>query len=300
MKQAFSFRSVAEAREFIESLTFKPAEVPDVARCPAGVGEPAGEWYVPRHAVPRRMMLYFHGGGYAFHTKSHTQMIALVAEASAARLFALNYRLTPEHAHPAQLEDAMAAYRWALSTGSHPSSLILAGDSAGGHLVLMTLLELRRLDMPQPALAIGLCPWTDIGTRGDSQFQNDRYDWVQGAQTLIFGEWYRGNSGLSVKEGSPIYADLRGLAPIYLQSGEREILRDMIGDFFEAARHQDADITLDVWKRMTHDFQAYGNMLAESREALLKLGMTVDRYLTSIRTPHDAYDGFDPALMREP
>src|SRR5262249_44934944 len=211
-----------------------------------------------------RTMLYFHGGGYAFYAKSHGQLIALVAEASAARLFALNYRLTPEHPHPAQIEDAVAAYRWLLSTGIHPSSIILAGDSAGGHLTLMTLLELRKLRMPQPSLAIGLCPWTDIGNRGDSQFENDRYDCAQGAQTLMYGEWYRGNSSLSVNEGSPIYSDLRNLAPIYLQAGDREVLYDMIRDFVEVARGQQAQVTLDVWKNMTHDFQAYGNMLPES------------------------------------
>src|SRR5215831_13166702 len=76
-----------------------------------------------------------------------------IAEASATKLFALNYRLTPEHPHPAQIEDAVAAYRWLLGTGVHPSSIILAGDSAGGHLTLMTLLELRKLGLPQPGLA---------------------------------------------------------------------------------------------------------------------------------------------------
>jgi acetyl esterase/lipase len=289
MKHAFSLGSVVEAREFVDSLTFNPMEMPEVGRRPANPGEPAGDWYIPHYFVPGRMMLYFHGGGYAFYTKSHAHMIALVAEATATRLFAVNYRLTPEHPCPAQIEDAIAAYRWLLGSGVPASSIILAGDSAGGHLTLMTLLELRKLGMPQPALAVGLCPWTDIGSRGKSLFDNDRYDWVQGAQTLTFSEWYRGKSGLSVNQGSPIHGDFRQLAPIYLQAGEKEILHDMICDFADAVRRQPADVTLDIWKNMTHDFQAYGNMLPESRDALLKLGVIVDRYASGGRS-EQAFD----------
>ena len=141
----------------------------------------------------------------------------------------------------------------------------------------MTLLELKKQSLPQPALAVGFCPWTDTGKRGASLFGNDRYDWVQGEQTLTFSQWYRGDTGLSNLAVSPMYADLAGLAPVYLQAGDKEILHDMICDFAAEMRKQDAEVTLDVWKGMTHDFQAYGNMLPESRDALLKFGAMVNR-----------------------
>jgi acetyl esterase/lipase len=278
MQCGFSFSTIKATREFLDTLTFNPMESPDVEVRPGNPGEPPGDWFFPKDSVSGRIMIYFHGGGYAFYAKSHTPMIALIAEASGSKTFALRYRLAPEHPHPAQLEDALAAYRWILATGVPPSQIILGGDSAGGHLTLMLLLELKKLGLPQPALAVGFCPWTDTGNRGATLFANDPYDWVQGSHTVAFSRWYRGNTGLSNEAVSPMYADVTGLAPIYLQAGGREILYDMICDFADEARRQKAEVTLDSWREMTHDFQAYGNFLPESREALLKFGAMVSRY----------------------
>jgi epsilon-lactone hydrolase len=279
MKHSFTLPNPADARAFLDALTFNPLDDPAVVATPARPGEPRGTWYVPKAPVANRTMLYLHGGGYAFYARSHAPMIALLADATAARTFALDYRLTPEHPHPAQLEDSLAAYRWLLQQGVNPTRLIVAGDSAGGHLALMTLLELRRLGLPQPALAIGICPWTDIGNRGASLFANQRFDWIQGDMALQFGAWYRGHSQLPDAELSPIYADLRGLAPLYLQAGDKEVLHDMIQEFVAIARQHGAAITLDVWKNMTHDFQAYGSFIPESAEALQKLHAQVDEHL---------------------
>lgn len=280
MRHAFTFRDPMEAREYLDSLVFKPIDHPDVRVTPNPTG-PRGEWFEPAHACLGRTMLYMHGGGYAFHSQGHAPMVALFAEAARARTFSLNYRLTPESPHPAQLEDAVAAYRWLLESGVASSQLVIAGDSAGGHLTLMLLLELQRQRLPQPALAIGICPWTDIGARGASLFANDRYDWVLGEMALQFGHWYQHGTGLSREALSPISGQFAGLAPIYLQAGDKEILVDMIRDFAEIARGQGADVSLDVWPDMTHDFQAFGSMLPESREALAKFGAAVD-----LRIPH--------------
>ena len=279
MRHAFTFADPADAREYLDSLVLNPVDRPDVTVA-ANSGGPNGDWLQPGQAVRGRTMLYFHGGGYAFSSKAHTPMIALFAAAAKAHTFALDYRLTPEHPHPAQLEDAVAAYRWLLDAGTTPADLIIAGDSAGGHLTLMTMLELRRLGLPQPALAVGISPWTDIGARGESLFANDRFDWVLGDMALTFGRWYQGGTGLSREALSPINGHFAGLAPIYLQAGDKEILIDMIREFAAVTRAQGADVTLDVWPHMTHDFQAYGSMLPESLDALAKLGAVVDARLT--------------------
>jgi acetyl esterase/lipase len=123
---------------------------------PHEAGGPKGQWFIPKTHATNRTMLYFHGGGYAFYAKSHQALIANMAQAARAKTFALDYRLTPEHSHPAQLEDAIAAYRWLLDDGVAPHNLVLAGDSAGGHLTLTTLLALRDAGLPQPAVAIGI------------------------------------------------------------------------------------------------------------------------------------------------
>lgn len=107
-----------------------------------------GHWFIPRAAMPDCVLLYFHGAGHAYYTKSHQTLIAYVAQAVPARTFALDYRLTREHPHPARLENAIAAYRELIKDGIPPGKLVLAGDSAGGHLALSLLSALREAGLP--------------------------------------------------------------------------------------------------------------------------------------------------------
>lgn len=277
-RHAFSFADRAEGREYLDSLVFNPPDRLDVTTT-LSVSGPRGLWIMPRRAATGRTMLYLHGGGYAFHYRGHGHMVGLFAEAARARTFALDYRLAPEHPHPAQLHDAVAAYCWLLDTGTMPTELVVAGDSAGGHLTLMLLLELKKRGLPQPALAVGISPWTDVSARGPSFYNNDRYDTVQSWMALQFGTWYRGGTTLSNEELSPTSGNFTGVAPIYLQAGDKEILVDMIRDFASIVAGQGTDVRLDVWPHMTHEFQAYGSMLKESREALQRFSDEVDTRL---------------------
>lgn len=127
-----------------------------------------GRWFVPQTALDEYVILYLHGGGYAFSARTHDNLIALVALAAQARTFALDYRLTPEHPFPTQLEDAQAAYHWLLSSGIASQHIVVAGDSAGGNLALAQLLALRDAQQPLPALAVCLCPWTDMESSSKS------------------------------------------------------------------------------------------------------------------------------------
>lgn len=274
-RHALSLPDPQRARAYFDSL-YGVVGQPRVEVKPAPPGGPNGDWFVP--AVVRRevTLLYLHGGGYAFYAAVTRHFIAMLAEALSVRIFAPNYRLTPEHPHPAQLLDGLAAYRHLLEQGVASQHLAVAGDSAGGHLALMLASELRREDLPQPAMFAALSPWTDVGRRGASQFGNDRYDMVQGDMTLTFARWLKGDGGYSDAQLSPTQQNYRGVAPLYLQAGGREILVDRIRDFARLAAEQGAAVRLDVWPQMTHEFQAYGDTLPESRQALQRLGMALD------------------------
>lgn len=272
---AFALPSIVQGRAYFDSLcTLAQTDLPVQIR-PSEPGEPAGDWFIPHGHSSRQILLYFHGGGYAFHAAVTRQFIALLALRLQMPIFSLNYRLTPEHPHPAQRDDALMAYRWLLKSGLPPTQLLLGGDSAGGHMVLMTLVALREAGLPQPALALALSPWTDIGRRGASQFGYDRYDMVQGYQTLKYGEWLKGDGGWTDAQLSPIAQDLRHLAPMYIQAGGKEILVDMIRDFALKAQTQGAQVRLEVWPDMTHEFHAYADMLPQSRHALERLRRAV-------------------------
>lgn len=227
-----------------------------------------------RHIRPHRVFLLLHQGKRTLCPHIQLQLTLTLPGPTLELPLHLAQARAPAccgHPHPAQQDDALDAYRYLLKRGIPAQDIVLAGDSAGGHLVLITLVGLRQAGLPQPALALALSPWTDIGRRGASQFGHDRYDMVQGYQTLQYGQWLKGNGLWSDDELSPIAQDLRHLAPIYIQAGGKEILVDMIRDFAAEAHKQGANIRLDVWPDMTHEFHAYGSTLPQSEQAIAAL-----------------------------
>ena len=214
---------------------------------------------------------------------------AMLAHHLGAELFAPEYRLTPEHPHPAQAEDAKAA--WVYVTADRaPEDVVVIGDSAGGHMTLCLLLSLQERGLEQPALAVGLCPWTDIGDRGKSLTENDRYDLVQGWMAVEFGRWLDPGGRFGRKALSPIAHDYTGLAPLYLQAGGREVLRDMIVDFAEVQARNGAQVMLDLWPQMPHDFQLFDSTAPDA-------GAALDRITHAVHWAMGERDGFAPGTM---
>lgn len=264
--QAFEKENIEDGREFLDALVFHSPVLESVAL--ESTSSPTkGIWVTPTNPDDGKAILYFHGGGYAYFARSHLSFIAGIAHHTRVRTFVLEYPLIPENPYPAQLDCASQAYQWLLEEGYSPDNLTVMGDSAGGNLCIALLLMLRSTNLPMPAAAVGLCPWTDVGNSGDSMETNERFDWVEKRMAEKWARWFL--NGRSDQEAliSPVHADLTGLPPIYLQAGGKEILIDMIREFHEAARRQGAEIRLDVWDTMTHDFQAYVDLLEEARDA---------------------------------
>ncbi len=270
--RAMSVASIAEGRLILDSLQ---TETPDEYAVDCTYqASPKGTWFVPRHQSSRATILYFHGGGYAFHGAMSIRFAAMLAHHIGAPVFAPDYRLTPEHPHPAQTDDARAAWEFIIEQ-KPAEEIIVVGDSAGGHMMLTLLRQLKDQGHEQPALGIGMCPWTDIGERGKSLHGNDQYDLVQGWMAVRFGHWLDPNGQFGRTELSPISYDYTGLAPLYLQAGGREILFDMIFDFAEKQANSGADILLDIWPNMPHDFQLLDSTQTASTEALNRIKAAV-------------------------
>ena len=270
--QAMRAADMNTGRLIFDSLVTDTDDIYEVDVAPSSY--PLGAWYTPRNLRSPATLLYCHGGGYTFHGAVSQRFAAMLAHHCGTRLFAPDYRLTPEHPHPAQAEDALAAWRHVRET-TPPERLVVIGDSAGGHMALMLLQTLRQQGLPQPALCIGLCPWTDIGARGPSLHDNNCFDLVQGWMALKFGEWLDPDGRHGRAALSPIDQDFTGLAPIYLQAGGREVLRDMIIDFARQQQAKGAEVMLDLWDDMPHDFQAYDSLCSSSTEALTRIRTAV-------------------------
>ena len=112
-----------------------------------------GEWLLPPDASEDKSVIYFlHGGGYVSGSaKTNRPITVPLARRLKRRVFALDYRLAPEHRFPAALEDALAGYRWLVSLGIDPHLMAVAGDSAGGGLALALVMRLRDLSERLPA-----------------------------------------------------------------------------------------------------------------------------------------------------
>lgn len=110
----------------------------------------------------RRVMLYVHGGAYFFGSvDEHRYQMQRHARKLRARVFAPRYRLSPQFPFPCGLQDCLAAYLYLL-TVQDPTEIILAGDSAGGGMIVSLLVTLRDRELPLPAGAILISPWVDL------------------------------------------------------------------------------------------------------------------------------------------
>ena len=246
------------------------------ARSPAASGE----------RVPRRTVLYLHGGAYLFGSpRTHRGITAYLARHVPARVLVPDYRLAPEHPFPAALEDALACYRWLLSRGSAAREIALAGDSAGGGLALAALVALKDAGEPLPAAAACLAPWTDLAATGDSVRSNSEADaWVYGDAVAAGAGLYLGNTPATHPLASPLYGELRGLPPLLIHVSDSELLRDDGLRLAERARRAGVPVRLRMWRDLPHVWQGFVPFIPEARESLEEIAA----FLAAPRSPAPA------------
>jgi monoterpene epsilon-lactone hydrolase len=266
-------QDIAASRALTGKVPFGAKLAPGWRIRTEATGALKGEWIepaAPNHAARERCILYFHGGGYvAMSARTHRSITSRLAAWSNASVFALNYRLAPEHQFPAALHDALAAYRRLLATGTPASAVALAGDSAGGGLALALLVAARDAGEPLPAAAMLFSPWTDLAATGNSIIDNNEID------PLFFGTWvgltarhYLGDTPATHPLVSPLYADLIGLPPLLIQVGDSEVLLDDSRRVTEIARRAGVEATLQIFPSVPHGWQVFAPVLPEARASL--------------------------------
>jgi len=215
-------------------------------------------------------VLYLHGGGYCIGSPRTCRSITgHLAKTCGAKVYALDYRLAPEHRHPAALEDALAGYRALLAQGIPPSRLVIAGDSAGGGLAVATAVALRDAKLPLPAALVLISPWVDLACSGETHASVGRRDPL--LTTACLRRWakdYLGDRPAEDPAGSPLYADLSGLPPMLIQVGSEEILHADAIRLRERAEQAGVAVALREYPGLWHDFQMYAGWLRDSDQAL--------------------------------
>ena len=277
--------SIEELRDHVKQfwLGFGP-QMKGVDVHPVLISAIRGEWVVPESATGRRVILYFHGGGFiAGSPETHRPLIARLAHASSARALVPQYRLAPEFPYPAALRDAADAYRWLLTQGVTPNNIVFAGDGSGGGLALSTLLALRNAGLPLPAALLAFSPWADMTMSGWSMLKNKVSDDALSWELLATcARHYLKGASPAEAFASPIYGDFRGLPPMMIHAGSLEVLKDDASRVGERAAAANVNVNVEVYEGMPHLFQG----LAELSEA--KVSLTRAAAFIKAKTPEVA------------
>jgi acetyl esterase/lipase len=207
--------------------------------------------------------------------------VARLCRAAKASALSIEYRLAPEAKFPAQLEDALKAYRFLLGTGLPPECIALAGDSAGGGLVLSTLVRLRELALPLPAAGVCLSPWVDLEATGGTMTTNERFDYISKRAIAQYTRRFVSDDEIRHPLAAPLYADLTGLPPLLIQAGSAEVLLDDSRRIADKARRAGVDVTLHIWEDMIHVWQLFAFMIPQGAAAIDEIGSFVRERVAS-------------------
>ncbi len=234
-------------------------------------------------AEPGRTLLYLHGGAYCYGSPvAYKGVIAALSRAARAAVFAPDYPLAPEHPFPAAPDAALAAYRALRDRVA--GALAVAGDSAGGGLALGLAVRLRDADEDQPAALVLFCPWVDLGNSGRSFRENGRHEPIlRRDRSNEAARMYAGGEELADPRLSPLFTpDLSELPPIHLLSATDDLHLSDADALAERLRAAGAELEYRRVQGVWHDFQVFGDYLAEAREAIAAAAAALERSFASV------------------
>ncbi|WP_378733701.1 alpha/beta hydrolase [Nocardia brasiliensis] len=218
---------------------------------------------------PTGAVLYLHGGGYAVGSPvTHRSLTARLAKETGSAVYALDYRLAPEHPFPAGLDDAEAAFLELVnSAGYQPDQIALAGDSAGGGLSLATAQRLIARHGHTPA-ALGLiAPWTDPNQppERDSDLVITR-GWSRACAAAYLGDGDSSDPGYA-----PLTGELVGLPPTYVQVDISELLHGQCVKLVAALRTAGVHVRFTESTGLWHVAQLQAALVAPAAAAVSEL-----------------------------
>ncbi|TFV60415.1 alpha/beta hydrolase [Mycobacterium sp. PS03-16] len=230
---------------------------------PGPAGPMAARLYRPTGAdADTALLVFFHGGGFVIgDLDSHDDLCRLIARDGGLNVLSVDYRLAPEHKAPAAVDDAYAAFRWAVEhaveLGADPQRIAVGGDSAGGNLAALVSQRARNDGVTLPALQLLIYPAVDLcsDTRSKTLFADGYFltrrdmDW--------FMEQYLGGADVDPADPavSPLLADdLSGLPPALILTGGFDPLRDEGRSYADALRAAGVEVDFREEGTLVHAF----------------------------------------------
>ena len=266
--------TLAERREGSDKMGERFQDLEGVSLEPVNANGVRAEWVSAPGADSGKAILYLHGGGYVVGSiASHRGMAANLSRASGCRALVVDYRLAPEHPHPAQVEDAHAAYRWLLASGIDAADIAVAGDSAGGGLTVATMLAARDGGDPLPAAGVCISPWVDMEGLGESMTSKAGVDPMVTRDGLLeMAANFLGDADPRDPLAAPLHADLTGLPPLLIIVGTAETLLDDATRLHANAQAAGVESAYQEWEDMVHIWPWFAPFLPEGRDAMERMG----------------------------
>ncbi|MGE0092377.1 MAG: alpha/beta hydrolase [Bacteroidales bacterium] len=238
------------------------------------------EFLLPDGCDADKLILYVHGGGYVSGScNDHRGFVSKFAKFTGVQNLLYEYRLAPENPFPAALDDSVTVYKWLLSSGYQSGNILIAGESAGGGLCLATLLALKDQNLPTPAAAVAISPWTDLSCSSDSYKTKNKLSPAPLNSWTVFSSHYVEVDRAVNPLISPLFGDLKGLPPIFINSGVDDELYEDGEKFYLKAKDAGVDIQFRAGRGMLHCYPLLAPMFREATEAMDEIVGFVQKHL---------------------
>jgi epsilon-lactone hydrolase len=270
-KEKFDFNtSIADFRERCEKGAAKYAKIPVGVTVNAQTIEGLNsEWLIPEGTNREKVILYVHGGGYVSGSCSdHRGFVSKFAKYTGVTNLVYEYRLARENAYPAALDDSIKIYQWLLTSGYKSENIIIAGESAGGGLCLAVLLALKEHQIAMPVAAVAISPWTDLTCSGDSYKTKNNVSPAPLNSWIVFSKHYVRNNPADLPLISPLFGDLKGLPPLFINCGVDDELFDDGERFYWKAKEAGVTVTFRKGIGMVHCYPLLAPMFPEATAAM--------------------------------
>lgn len=257
---------------------------------------------VPEIYSSRRIIIYVHGGSFVGGSRdSYRNFCASLAHASSSRVVVPEFRLAPTYPFPASIEDVQNVFRMVYSEeevalqleknnfdfklnkedrNSH-AQIILAADASGASIAIACLLNLSEKYRAIAKSLILLSPWLDLSSDTELIATKKMHDEVLAGEDLHRAvDLYTYAMNITNPMVSPLkasYEQYRGFPPVYIQMGEKEILRKQVDEFKKLLDLADVPMALDIWDNMMYMFQMADEFLPQSHLAVEKIGKYISK-----------------------
>ncbi len=237
--------------------------------------------FQPQKASGTGMVIYAHGGAFvAGSPYSHQVLCENIARYAGVPVLSIAYRLAPEHPHPAAVDDLIAVFQALIDQGIDPSSLVLAGDSAGATIVLLALCRLRNKGQALPKAAVMISPLYDFACSSSTYQDKAAADPFISRVGLLedIGQYFC-DGATNIGELQKILSNLSGLPPLLIQVGSDEVLLGDAEMLAQNAGRASVPVVLEVWPHMSHVWHLFPAYVDEALEASRAIGRFIEQAL---------------------